>query len=281
MVKPYEPPGLGKPSRVTPVGLDEDPDALSQDSNLLESDSVEVLSVIRFNKSKLGTSSTGTSDKRSSSSDTNSLFNNTNLPCPACDAQATAANAQAAHAAQAAAASRDRRVRSRSAGRSAETGSAHSGQTCASQDMFDLTSLASESMTVATSATSTTTGSLPSIIRRSSAPEIDEALNPDALSRISEVTTSAAPETSTITSSSYRSRYVNLCILLAYFALWDFFREGDFRGSVNTVEPPEIDEALNPDALSRISEVTTSAAPETSTITSSSYRSRYVNACIL
>ena len=51
VVKPYEPPGLGKPSRVTPVGLDEDPDALSTDS-LLESDSVEVLSVIRFNKSK-------------------------------------------------------------------------------------------------------------------------------------------------------------------------------------------------------------------------------------
>ena len=193
MVKPYEPPGLGKPSRVTPVGLDEDPDALSQDS-LLESDSVEVLSVIRFNKSKLG-SSTGTSDKRSSSSDTNSLFNNTNLPCPACDA-ASAASAAAAHAAQQAAASRDRRVRSRSATR-VETASASN----ASQDMFELTSLASESMTVATSATSTTTGSLPSIIRRSSAPEIDEALNPDALSRISEVTTTA-PET--ITSSTYR-----------------------------------------------------------------------------
>ena len=60
-----------------------------------------------------------------------------------------------------------------------------------SQDMFEMTSLASEAgMTVATSATSTTTGSLPSIIRRSSAPEIDESLNPDALSRISEVTTS-------------------------------------------------------------------------------------------
>merc|ERR1712152_31345 len=117
VVKPYEPPGLGKPSRVTPVGLDEDPDALSQDS-LLESDSVEVLSVIRFNKSKLG-SSTGTSDKRSSSSDTNSLFNNTNLPCPACDAGSAAS---AHHAAQAAA-SRDRRVRSRSATR-VETASA-------------------------------------------------------------------------------------------------------------------------------------------------------------
>ena len=95
-----------------------------------------------------------------------------------------------------AAASRDRRVRSRSATR-VETASASN----ASQDMFELTSLASESMTVATSATSTTTGSLPSIIRRSSAPEIDEALNPDALSRISEVTTTA-PET--ITSSTYR-----------------------------------------------------------------------------
>ena len=71
-MKPYEPPGLGKPSRVTPVGLDEDPDQMSTDS-ILESENVEVLSVIRYNK-KLG-SSTGTSDKRSSSSDTNSLFN--------------------------------------------------------------------------------------------------------------------------------------------------------------------------------------------------------------
>ena len=48
-----------------------------------------------------------------------------------------------------------------------------------------------------------------------------------------------------------------------------FFREGVFRGSVNTVEPLEIDEALNPDAISRISEITTSAASETSTIASS------------
>ena len=52
-------------------------------------------------------------------------------------------------------------------------------------------------------------------------------------------------------------------------------------GSVNTVEPLEIDEALNPDVLSRISEVITSAAPEISTIAYSSYRSRYVNSCIL
>ena len=74
VVKPYEPPGLGKPSRVTPVGLEEaDQDHVSTDS-VLESDNVEVLSVIRYNKNKLG-SSTGTSDKRSSSSDTNSLFN--------------------------------------------------------------------------------------------------------------------------------------------------------------------------------------------------------------
>ena len=62
-------------------------------------------------------------------------------------------------------------------------------------------------------------------------------MNPDALSQISEVTRSL-------------------------FAMWGifrggFFREGVFRGSVNTVEPPEIDEALNPDAISRISEVTT------------------------
>lgn len=156
---------MGKPSRVTPVGLDEEPDQLSTDS-LLESESVEVLSVIRYNK-KLG-SSAATSDKRSSSSDTNSLFNSTNLPCPACDAASMAS----------------RRVRSRSATR------AESVTSNVSQDnMFDLTS---EAMT---SATSTTTGSLPSIIRRSSAPEIDESLNPDALSRISEVTTTMASDT--------------------------------------------------------------------------------------
>ena len=59
------------------------------------------------------------------------------------------------------------------------------------------------------------------------------------------------------------------------------FFEGVFRESVNTVEPLAIDEALNPDALSEFSEVTSSAAPETSTITSSSYRSRYVNSGIL
>ena len=205
VVKPYEPPGLGKPSRVTPVGLDEDPDIMSTDS-VLESDTVEVLSVIRYNKNKLGTSSTGThSDKRSSSSDTNSLFNSTNLPCPACDAASAAA---------------ERRVRSRSATRaessvaassssvvSGATGGHHIGHHGGGgghQDVFDLTSLTSEALTVATSATSTTTGSLPSIIRRSSAPEIEDTLNPDALSRISEVTTTVAATSENITSSAYR-----------------------------------------------------------------------------
>ncbi len=178
MVKPFEPPGLGKPSRVTPVGLDEEPDQQSIDS-VLESDSVEVLSVIRYNKSKLGSSTVSCSDKRSSSSETNSIFNNANLPCPACDAAAA-----------------NRRVRSRSATRAADENPA---------DKYDLTSLtSSEAITVATtaSATSTTTGSLPSIIRRSSAPEIDESVNPDALSRISEVTTMASE--AAMTSSTYR-----------------------------------------------------------------------------
>ena len=204
VVKPYEPPGLGKPSRVTPLGLDEDPDVMSTDS-VLESDTVEVLSVIRYNKNKLG-SSTGTSDKRSSSSDTNSLFNSTNLPCPACDAASAAAAAAAA----------SKRVRSRSATRAesvAASSSVVSGATGGGggghghgggQDVFDLTSLTSEALTVATSATSTTTGSLPSIIRRSSAPEIEDTLNPDALSRISEVTTTVAATSENITSSAYR-----------------------------------------------------------------------------
>ena len=218
-MKPYEPPGLGKPSRVTPVGLDEDPDVMSTDS-VLESDTVEVLSVIRYNKNKLG-SSTGTSDKRSSSSaDTNSLFNSTNLPCPACDAASAAAAAAAA----------SKRVRSRSATRaesaaasssSVVSGSATMGRighdphdlhglhhvgSGVGQDVFDLTSLNSEALTVATSATSTTTGSLPSIIRRSSAPEIEDTMNPDALSRISEVTTTVAATSENITSSAYSHR---------------------------------------------------------------------------
>ena len=60
--KPFEPPGLGKPSRVTPVDLDEADgnDLVSGGGHLSTTDSlsinqdqssVEVLSVIRFNKS--------------------------------------------------------------------------------------------------------------------------------------------------------------------------------------------------------------------------------------
>ncbi len=208
VVKPYEPPGLGKPSRVTPVGLDEAdlPDHLSlgaADSlhggvggpgSVDTESNVEVVSVIRFNKGASGslgksgmhpvggagscstaTHSGATSEKRSSSSDTTSLFNSSN--CPACDAAAAAAAAS-------------RRVRSRSATRPP-------AEPSPSGDKFDLTSLgaASEATTV-TATASTATGSLPSIVRRSSAPEIDEksdpagggVTNPDALSRISEVT---------------------------------------------------------------------------------------------
>ncbi|XP_040577864.1 uncharacterized protein [Lepeophtheirus salmonis] len=104
--KPYEPPVLGKPSRVTPVGLDEgdtcsnqNADKISTDS-CLESDSVEVLSVIRFNKMKfqgttststnvLGGSSSSNSEKQSSSSvETNSLFNPSSS-CFSCDKHKT------------------------------------------------------------------------------------------------------------------------------------------------------------------------------------------------
>ena len=60
--KPFEPPGIGKPSRVTPVGLDEADDneticagdGLSVTESMSvnqDTSSVEVLSVIRFNKS--------------------------------------------------------------------------------------------------------------------------------------------------------------------------------------------------------------------------------------
>ena len=44
--KPYEPPAIGKSSRVTPVGLDEEPERLSADSRV-DNDSVEVVSLIR------------------------------------------------------------------------------------------------------------------------------------------------------------------------------------------------------------------------------------------
>jgi len=101
--KPYEPPTIGKSSRVTPVGLDEEPERLSADSRM-EGDGVEVVSLIRFNKSKLGSCSTTTSEKPSgSSSDTNSLaaaamaaaFQHST--CPACDMAAAVASASSRH----------------------------------------------------------------------------------------------------------------------------------------------------------------------------------------
>lgn len=182
VVKPYEPPGLGKPSRVTPVGLDEEPhDHLSTDS-LLESDNVEVLSVIRFNKSKLGSSTTGTtcSEKRSSSSDTASLFNNSS--CPACDAAAAAASDATATLFNTGTA---RRVRSRSATRP---------ESNTSQEAVTTSTTAST-----TASATTTTGSLPSIIsaaRRSSAPEIDENTLPSSSEVTSMASSSVAPTAS-------------------------------------------------------------------------------------
>ena len=60
--KPYEPPALGKSSRITPVGGGgEEQTASSHQSQLtsgLETDAVEVLSVIRYNKSKMSSSLT-------------------------------------------------------------------------------------------------------------------------------------------------------------------------------------------------------------------------------
>ena len=53
--KLYEPPALGKSSRITPVGAEEVTAVSSQSgaSSCLETDSVEVLSVIRYNKVKM------------------------------------------------------------------------------------------------------------------------------------------------------------------------------------------------------------------------------------
>ena len=55
LAKPYEPPALGKSSRITPVGGEEVTAVSSQSgaSSCLETDSVEVLSVIRYNKVKM------------------------------------------------------------------------------------------------------------------------------------------------------------------------------------------------------------------------------------
>ena len=52
---------------------------LSGAESCIESDSVEVVSLVRYNKTKFSSSNSHTSDKRSSSSDTNSMFN---ADCP-------------------------------------------------------------------------------------------------------------------------------------------------------------------------------------------------------
>jgi hypothetical protein len=59
--KPYEPPALGKSSRITPVGGEEVTAISSQSgaSSCLETDSVEVLSVIRYNKIKMSATPSG------------------------------------------------------------------------------------------------------------------------------------------------------------------------------------------------------------------------------
>jgi len=81
--KPYEPPALGKSSRITPVGGEEPPvSSQSTGSSCMETDSVEVLSVIRYNKSKVGTSTTPTTLRSQSGSDTNSILSQ---QCVSCD----------------------------------------------------------------------------------------------------------------------------------------------------------------------------------------------------
>jgi uncharacterized protein (UPF0335 family) len=81
--KPYEPPALGKSSRITPVGGEEPPvSSQSTGSSCMETDSVEVLSVIRYNKSKVGSSTTPTTLRSQSGSDTNSIMSQ---QCVSCD----------------------------------------------------------------------------------------------------------------------------------------------------------------------------------------------------
>ena len=76
--KPYEPPALGKSSRITPVGGGgEDQAASSHPSQLtgagLETDAVEVLSVIRYSKNKMSSSLTPSTMRSNSGSDTASV----------------------------------------------------------------------------------------------------------------------------------------------------------------------------------------------------------------
>jgi len=81
--KPYEPPALGKSSRITPVGGEEPPvSSQSTGSSCMETDSVEVLSVIRYNKNKATSSTTPTTLRSQSGSDTNSILSQ---QCVSCD----------------------------------------------------------------------------------------------------------------------------------------------------------------------------------------------------
>jgi len=85
--KPYEPPALGKSSRITPVGGEEPPvSSQSTGSSCMETDSVEVLSVIRYNKSKVTSSTTPTTLRSHSGSDTASILSQ---QCVSCDNRLT------------------------------------------------------------------------------------------------------------------------------------------------------------------------------------------------
>ena len=84
--KPYEPPALGKSSRITPVGSlgagEEQTSALqSQVTAGPETDAVEVLSVIRYNKSKVSSSLTPSTMRSHSGSDTASVMSQQCLTC--------------------------------------------------------------------------------------------------------------------------------------------------------------------------------------------------------
>ena len=83
--KPYEPPALGKSSRITPVGGGgEEQTASSHQSQLtsgLETDAVEVLSVIRYNKNKIGSSLTPSTMRSHSGSETASVVSQHCLAC--------------------------------------------------------------------------------------------------------------------------------------------------------------------------------------------------------
>ena len=85
MQKPYEPPALGKSSRITPVGGGgEEQAASSHQSQLtsgLETDAVEVLSVIRYNKNKISSSLTPSTMRSHSGSDTASVVSQQCLAC--------------------------------------------------------------------------------------------------------------------------------------------------------------------------------------------------------